>query len=182
MKSTQLNVGYIIKNSKDMMVCGYDKKKGKIIIQLNVCENPQIKRLKLYKNSRNEYFNIEGKRYYLNCESGLFLKNENIEENIEKNNKRKEAIERYEKIKSRWEESKNLIRILPDVYAEICLKLKALKKGLDFNIVDKTHELKTAIAYIGGQIPSFNYNIKNDIININNKIEWDKAKEISKKY
>ena len=103
-------------------------------------------------------------------------------EHIEKNNKRKEAIERYEKIKSRWEESKNLIRILPDVYAEICLKLKALKKGLDFNIVDKTHELKTAIAYIGGQIPSFNYNIKNDIININNKIEWDKAKEISKKY
>ena len=50
--------------------------------------------------------------------------------------------------------------------------------------MDKTDELKTAIAYIGGQIPSVNYKIvksKKVLINPKNKITWEQAKDVVKR-
>lgn len=62
-----------------------------------------------------------------------------------------DIIKRYEIIKNKWDNDKDLKRILPEVYEDICRKLEGLKQGAEYTITDKTSELKTAIAYVGGQ-------------------------------
>jgi len=99
---------------------------------------------------------------------------------------RQEIIERYKNIKSKWDNcSKQTLKtVLPEQYKIICAKLEALEQGKDFTVVDKTDELKTAIAYIGGQIPSVNYKIvksKKVLINPKNKITWEQAKDVVKR-
>ena len=100
---------------------------------------------------------------------------------------RQEIIERYENIKSKWDNCprQTLKTVLPEQYKIICAKLEALKQGKDFTVVDKTDELKTAIAYIGGQIPSINYKIINGekvLIGSKNEVTWEQAREIAAKY
>lgn len=179
------NIGFIVKDS-DLHICGYEG--IKVIVQLKEGENTPTKKLKLYKNTKGEYFNLEGKRMYLTCESGLFSSNKNKVENeiieTEENQcnlKRTEIIKRYENIKSRWDNDKDLIRILPEVYEDICRILEGLKVGAEFKIIDRTQELKIAIAYVGGQIPRCNFD-KNGLINVNNGIKQKDAITVAKMF
>lgn len=173
----KMNIGHIVKNS-DLHVTGYDKKAGKIIIQLSIGEDAKVKTLKLYKNAKGEYFKLNNKTMYLSCESGLFESEQVITNKTD--NKRVETIQRYENIKLKWDNDEDLKRILPEVYEDICRKLKGLKVGAEYKITDKTSELKNMIAYVGGQIPRINYKGKNhELINVNSGITYDKAKEIA---
>lgn len=175
-----MKIGYIVKNS-ELHVMGYDKKAGKIIIQLSIGEDAKVKTLKLYKNTKGEYFKLNNKAMYLTCESGLF-ESEQVTTN-EADNKRADAIQRYENIKLKWDNDEDLKRILPETYEDICRKLEGLKAGVEYKIIDKTNELKNMIAYVGGQIPRINYKGKNqELININNGITYDEAKEIAKMF
>ncbi|MBD5589122.1 hypothetical protein [Clostridium botulinum] len=171
--------GFVLKNS-DLHVVGYERKNKKIIVQMEICENPKTKTLKLYKNSKGEYFNLNGKRIFLKYPSGLFSKVNNTK--VLKNYSRIDLIKKYEDIKKRWIRDRDLIRILPDTYNNICRKLEGLKNGTDFRITDKLTELKTAIAYVGGQIPRCNISINDALINKNNGIDWETAKQIGNKY
>lgn len=179
-----MEIGYIVKNS-ELHVMGYDKKAGKIIIQLSIGEDAKVKTLKLYKNTKGEYFKLNNKAMYLICESGLF---ETVEKTAEPKQattdkediERNKLIQRYTKIKFNWDSDEDLKRILPEVYKDICRKLEGLKAGAEYKITDKTNELKHMIAYVGGQIPRINYKGKNhELININNGITYDEAKKVA---
>ena len=54
---------------------------------------------------------------------------------------REEVISRYENIVKRWNESKDLIRLFPDKYEDICRKLEALKNGMEFSVKYMTKEV-----------------------------------------
>ena len=49
---------------------------------------------------------------------------------------REELVQRYENIIKRWQDSDNLIRLFPEKYNEICLKLELLKSGAEFKVYD----------------------------------------------
>ena len=53
---------------------------------------------------------------------------------------RENLIQRYEKIKEKWDNDEDLRRILPDTYEEICMKLDGLKKGYKYSIKNVTEE------------------------------------------
>ena len=54
--------------------------------------------------------------------------------------KRLEIIKRYEKIIEKWNDDETLIKMFPEKYREICLKLEALKAGIPYTITDVTKE------------------------------------------
>jgi hypothetical protein len=96
---------------------------------------------------------------------------------------RDQLIKDYERIKNKWDDDKELISMLPEVYENICYKLDALKAGAEYKVTDKTNDLKTMIAYVGGCIPSINYTGKdNKLININDKITYNQAEAVAKEF
>lgn len=97
---------------------------------------------------------------------------------------RDQLVKDYERIKSKWDNNEDLRRVLPEVYQSICNKLEGLKAGADYTITDNTNELKTMIAYIGGQTPRCNYKDKNgkQLINIHNGITYKEAEEVVRKF
>lgn len=56
-----------------------------------------------------------------------------------------------------------------------------LKEGYDFNIVDKTKELKVAVAFVGGQIPKINYSSKG-YVDKSNAITWIEAEQLANNF
>lgn len=163
-------------------VCGY--KGNKIIIQTEIGENTPLKTLKLYTNSKGQYFNYEGKRVYLKHtleEYKQVKSNNNF--NSKEENKRNDIIKRYENIVKKWDSDpdQTLKNLFPEKYIEIKEKLKLLKEGFDFTITNRTDELKTAIAYIGGQIPRINYSTQG-YINKNNGITWAEAEQVASQF
>lgn len=113
----------------------------------------------------------------------VITKKENNNFNSDEENKRDDIINRYENIVKKWDEDPNqtLKRVLPEKYEEIKGRLRLLKEGYNFNITDKTQELKTAIAYIGGQIPRTNYSDKG-LINKDNGITWENAEQVANQF
>ena len=174
-------LGYVTTKS-GLHVCGY--KGSKIIIQTEVGENTPLKTLKLYTNNKGQYFNYEGSRVYLKhtLEEYKPIKADN-KFNSKEEEKRTDIIKRYENIVEKWDGDPDqaLKRILPDKYIDIKEKLRLLKEGYDFNITDKTQELKTAIAFIGGQIPRINHN-GNSLINKDNGINWKDAERVASQF
>lgn len=174
-------LGYVT-NKQGIHVCGY--KDDKIIIQTEIGIDTPLKTLKLYTNKKGQYFNLEGKRVYL---KHTLKENKQAKTDDKFNSKneeeRKDIIKRYENIVKKWDDCPNqtLKRILPDKYIEIKEKLKLLKEGFDFTITDETQELKTAIAYVGGQIPRVNYSSKG-LINKDNGISWEEAEQVASQF
>lgn len=65
---------------------------------------------------------------------------------------REELIERYENIVKRWQDSESLIRLFPEKYEEICMKLEGLKAGADYRVYDATYEVLDMVADMGAKI------------------------------
>lgn len=67
-------------------------------------------------------------------------------------------------------------RITNDHYLKVKSKYEYILNGGQYQIVDKTKELKVAIAYVGGQIPTLNYKTNGVLIN-KPGITWEQAEE-----
>lgn len=65
---------------------------------------------------------------------------------------REELIKRYENIVERWNNDGDLIRLFPEKYEEICMKLQALKDGAEYRIYDATYEVVDMIMDMGAKI------------------------------
>lgn len=65
---------------------------------------------------------------------------------------REELIKRYENIVERWNNGGNLIRLFPEKYEEICMKLQALKDGTKYKIYDARDEVKDMVMDVGAKI------------------------------
>ena len=174
-------LGYVT-TKQGIHVCGY--KGNKIIVQTEIGEDTPLKTLKLYTNNKGQYFNLEGSRIYLRHTLEEY-KQKKVDDkfNSKEEEKRIDVIKRYENIVKKWDgdPDQTLKRILPDKYIEIKDKLKLLKEGFDFTITDETQELKTAIAYVGGQIPRVNYGSKG-LINKDNGISWEEARKVASQF
>jgi hypothetical protein len=70
----------------------------------------------------------------------------------------------------------------PDLYENLLKQLEALKNGAEFKTYDLTKELKTAIAFLGGQMPTIQMRYKNKQFNPGRGITWEKAREIAKEF
>lgn len=92
---------------------------------------------------------------------------------------KKEVLTKIEKSLRRME-NKNLNNNI--YYDNLKEKYDLILNGYNFEVKDKTKELKTAIAFIGGQIPRCNFKNNGNLININNGISIEKAKEIAKEF
>ncbi len=49
---------------------------------------------------------------------------------------RQDIINRYESIVKKWNTDGDLIRLFPEKYKEICMKLQALKNGVEYTITE----------------------------------------------
>jgi len=95
---------------------------------------------------------------------------------------KEEVLQRYKNLKARWDANNDLKQRMPEAYEDICIKLTALENGANYKVVNKTDELKSLIAFVGGQIPRCNFKAKGELINIQNGITYEKACEIAKKF
>ena len=65
---------------------------------------------------------------------------------------REELIKRYENIVERWNNDGDLIRLFPEKYEEICMKLQALKDGAKYRVYDATYEVADMVMDMGAKI------------------------------
>lgn len=65
---------------------------------------------------------------------------------------REELIQRYKNIVKRWQNSDNLIRLFPEKYNEICLKLELLKSGAEFRVYDARIDVANMIMDLSDKI------------------------------
>ena len=49
---------------------------------------------------------------------------------------RQDIINRYESVVKKWNTDGDLIRLFPEKYKEICMKLQALKNGVEYTITE----------------------------------------------
>lgn len=93
-------------------------------------------------------------------------------------------IERLERAKERGLNN-GLYKRYPELLESINYKIEALKNGLEYNIIDKTELLKTAISYNGGKLRDCNIsyiNGKSKLIKYKNSMTWKVAESISKAF
>ena len=67
-------------------------------------------------------------------------------------------------------------RLTNDHYLSVKEKYNYIVSGGQYKVVDATNELKSMIAYVGGQIPTLNYKSGGEMIN-KPGITWEGAKK-----
>lgn len=88
---------------------------------------------------------------------------------------RQKGIDRLETARDK-QEAAGFREKHPEIINELDNKIEGLKNGADYEVKDKTEDLKTSIVYTGGQIPEINQNTKGKLIGTEG-ITWDEAKK-----
>jgi len=91
---------------------------------------------------------------------------------------RQEILNRLERV-LKWYESQS--RTTDNHYLEVKNKYEYILNGGQYQVTDRTEELKNMIAFVGGQIPTVNFKSGNKLIN-KPGITWEQAKKRVEKF